>query len=75
MKKKLSKEHQAGTAADSGQKVEITSVSQHSSKPPVVCSQSQVCNLSDMPYLDADYLKKRKQTYDEVLKILVRVVP
>lgn len=32
----------AGTAADSNTKDEITPVSQHSRKPPVVCSQMSV---------------------------------
>jgi uncharacterized protein (DUF1499 family) len=75
MNKKLNKVPSARTKADSEQKVENMQVSPAIAKPNVVCSQSRTCHLSEMPYLSAEYLKKRKQSYDEMIKILAQDTP
>jgi hypothetical protein len=74
----------AGTAADSGQKDEVFSVSQHSRKPTVVCSQMSVSVgekiddklLAVVPHQlkYCELLKAVKQIQDEANKKLVSVL-
>jgi hypothetical protein len=51
-----------------------------SAKPNVICSQSVILDLSniplvDNPYFSNEYLKKRKESYKAVVKILVQDNP
>jgi len=62
---------------NSNSNVDASSVSPTCTKPLVVCSQSRVSKLSDMKkiWLSDEYLKKRKQSYDEIFKTLVEGSP
>jgi hypothetical protein len=78
----------AGTAADSGQNDKFTSVSQHSRKPPVVCSQMSVSGgekirlkiddkllvVGSRQLKYCELLKAVKQIQDEANKKLVSVL-
>ncbi len=69
--------YSARTEADSEQKDQDISVSQHSIKPPVVGSQSRVVSLKKMSkiWLSQEYMDKRKQSYDKMFKTLVQGGP
>ncbi len=41
----------------------------------IIGSRSRLSNLSDMPYLSAEYLKKRKQSFAELFKRWAPVDP
>lgn len=72
--KKTDRKSTARTKADSSTKDENISVSQHSRKPPVVCSQSRVVSLKKMSkiWLSPEYMNKRKQSYETLAKMWVR---